>query len=75
MLKIHSGVKAIGVDGVYVGTGDAIAERRIKLTKDDNGWGAHKGHTHYIDEGLVADVEGNSVRLLANAAVDVRFEE
>jgi hypothetical protein len=74
MLKIHSGVKVIGVDGVYVGTVDAVADRRIKLTKGRR-LGAHKGHTHYIDEGLVADVDGNSVRLSANAAVDVCFEE
>jgi hypothetical protein len=26
---------------------------------------------HYFDEGLVADVEGNSVRRSANAAVDL----
>ena len=73
MLKIHSGMIVIGVDGVYVGTMDAVAGCRIKLTKDDSGPGAYKGHTQYIDEGLVADVAGNSVRLSASAAVDVCF--
>ncbi|MEA3150519.1 MAG: hypothetical protein QOD56_1458 [Gammaproteobacteria bacterium] len=75
MSKIHAGMKVIGADGVHVGTVDRVEGRRIKLTKADSGEGAHKGHHHYIDEGLVADVEGISVRLSANAAVAVTFEE
>jgi hypothetical protein len=34
-----------------------------------------KGHAHFIDLGLVADVEGQRVRLSANAAVALTFEE
>lgn len=75
MSKIHSGMKVIGADGVPVGTVDRVGGGRIKLTKADSGEGAHKGHHHYIAEGLVADVEGNSVRLSANAAVAVTLEE
>jgi hypothetical protein len=75
MSKIHAGMEVIGADGVPVGTVDRIEGRRIKLKKADSGEGSHKGHHHYIDEGLVADVEGNSVRLSANAAVAVTFEE
>ena len=75
MSKIHSDMKVIGADGVHVGTVDRVEGRRIKLTKADSGEGSHKGHHHYIDEGLIADVEGNSVRLSANAAVAVTFEE
>jgi hypothetical protein len=75
MSKIHADMKVIGADGVHVGTVDRVEGRRIKLTKADSGEGAHKGHHHYIDEGLVADVEGNLVRLSANAAVAVTFEE
>jgi hypothetical protein len=74
MTKIHAGMKVIGADGVHVGTVGSIEGRRIKLKKTDSGEGAHKGHHHYIDNGLVADVEGNSVRLSANAAVAVTFE-
>ena len=48
---------------------------RIKLTKKDSGEGQHKGHHHFIDGGLVAEVEGNKVRLSANADVAVTFEE
>jgi hypothetical protein len=32
-------------------------------------------HHHYIDIGLVADIEGNKVRLSANGDVAVSFEE
>src|SRR5271155_432670 len=35
----------------------------------------HKGHHHFIDMGLVAEVEGQKVRLSANAAVAVTMEE
>jgi hypothetical protein len=43
--------------------------------KDDSGQGRHKGHHHYIDLGLVADIEGQTVRLSAAAATAVTFEE
>jgi hypothetical protein len=54
---------------------DRIEGDRIKLTKKDSGGGSHKGHHHFIDKGLVADVEGDKVRLSANAAVAVTMEE
>jgi hypothetical protein len=75
MSKILAGMKVIGADGVPVGIVDGVEGRRIKLTKADSGEGSRKGHHHFIDEGLVADVEGNSVRLSANIAVAVTFEE
>lgn len=75
----HTGIKEhmeiIGADGVHVGTVDHVEGSRIKLTKADSGEGSHKGHHHYIDLGLVADVEGDKVRLSANAAVAVTMEE
>jgi hypothetical protein len=37
--------------------------------------GRHKGHHHYIDGSLVADVEGNKVRLSANGDVAVTMEQ
>ncbi len=67
--------EVIGADGVHVGKVDAVEGDRIKLTKSDSGEGAHKGHHHYISLGLVAEVEGNKVRLSANADVAVTFEE
>jgi hypothetical protein len=75
MSKIRAGMEVIGADGVHVGTIDSFANGRIRLTKEDSGVGAHKGHRHYLDDGLVADVEGDRVRLSANADVAVTFEE
>lgn len=68
-------MEVIGADGVHVGTVDRIEGDRIKLTKADSGEGGHQGHHHFISRGLVADVEGDKVRLSANADVAVTFEE
>src|SRR5712672_1246662 len=72
-VKQHMDV--IGADGVHLGTVDRVENGRIKLTRADSGEGRHKGHHHFIDLGLVADVEGQIVRLSANAAVAVTLEE
>ena len=72
-IKQHMDV--IGADGVHVGTVDHIDGDRIKLTKKDSGEGSHQGHHHFISRGLVADIEGDQVRLSANADVAVTFEE
>ena len=75
----HSAIKehmaVIGADGVHVGTVDKVEGDRIKLTKADSGEGSHEGHHHFISTGLIADVEGDQVRLSANADVAVTFEE
>ena len=68
-------MEVIGADGVHVGTVDRIDGDRIKLIKADSGEGGHQGHHHFISRGLVADVEGDKVRLSANADVAVTFEE
>ena len=73
LIKEHAEV--IGADGVHVGTVDHVEGKRIKLTKKDSGEGSHKGHHHFIDLSLVAEVEGERVRLSANADVAVMFEE
>ena len=75
MKEIKEHMEVIGADGVHIGTVDRIEGDRIKLTKKDSGEGSHKGHHHFIDKGLVADVEGDKVRLSANAAVAVNMEE
>ena len=78
-IKEH--MEVIGADGVHVGTVDKVEGDRIKLTKKDSGAqveegsGSHEGHHHFISLGLVADVEGDQVRLSANADVAVTFEE
>jgi len=72
---IREQMEVIGADGVHLGTVDKIEGDRIKLTRADSGEGSHEGHHHFISRGLVADVEGNQVRLSANADVAVTFEE
>ena len=73
--KIVKNMEVIGADCVHVCTVDGVANGRIRLAKRDSGEGQHRGHTHFIDLGLVADVEGQRVRLSANASVAVTFEE
>ena len=73
--NIKEHMEVIGADGVHVGTVDHIDGDRIKLTKKDSGEGSHEGHHHFISRGLVADIEGDQVRLSANAAVAITFEE
>ena len=76
---MHAAIKehmeVIGADGVHVGTVDKVEGTRIKLTKQDSGEGSHKGHHHFAPHSLVAEVEGNKVRISANADVAVSFEE
>ena len=75
MNNIKEHREVIGADGVHVGTVDRVENGKIKLTKADSGEGKHKGHHHFIDLGLVAEVEGQRVRLSANANVAVTMEE
>ena len=75
MKNIKEHMEVIGADGVHVGTVDRVENGKIKLTKADSGEGKHKGHHHFIDLGLVAEVEGQKVRLSANGNVAVMMEE
>ncbi|MBB5046413.1 hypothetical protein HNR60_001158 [Rhodopseudomonas rhenobacensis] len=72
-IKEH--MEVIGADGVHIGTVDKVDGQRIKLTKADSGQGSHKGHHHFIEGSLVAEIEGNKVRLSANGDVAVTMEE
>ncbi|GAA3252913.1 MULTISPECIES: DUF2171 domain-containing protein [Sphingomonas] len=76
--QIKEHAEVVGADGVHVGTVDHVDGDRIKLTKNDSpqtqdGQGAKH---HYLPLGLVAEVEGDTVRLSATGqnAVD-QFEE
>jgi hypothetical protein len=73
--KIKEHMEVIGADGVHVGTVDRVDGNRIKLTKKDSGQGSHAGHHHFIPLNLVAEVEGQKVRLSSNADVAVTMEE
>ena len=73
--KIRGHMEVIGADGVHIGIVERVENGRIRLTKADTGEGRNKGHHHFIDLALVADVEGQKVRLSANGAVAVTMEE
>ena len=65
---IREHMEVIGADGVHLGTVDRVEGDRIKLIRADSGIG-HEEHHHYDPRGLVAEVEGDRVRLSANADV------
>jgi hypothetical protein len=65
---VREHMEVIGADGVHIGTVDRVEDNRIKLTRPDSGLG-HEEHHHYIPKGLVAEVEGDKVRLTARGDV------
>jgi hypothetical protein len=75
MSGIREHMEVIGADGVHIGTVDKVEGQRIKLTRKDSGEGSHRGHHHFIPASLIAEVEGDKVRLSANSDVAVTFEE
>lgn len=70
---IREHMEIIGADGVRVGTVDKVEGDRIKLTKADSG--PHADHHHYLSTGLVAEIEGDQVRLSAKAENATFLEE
>ncbi|MGN6268313.1 MAG: DUF2171 domain-containing protein [Sphingomonas sp.] len=76
--SIREHMKVVGADGVHIGTVDHVDGDRIKLTKDDSPQGpeGEGAKHHYIPAGLVAEVEGDTVRLSATAQnAEDMFEE
>ena len=76
--NIPEHAKVIGADGVHIGTVDHVDGDRIKLTRQDSPQGpdGEGAKHHYLPVGLVASVDGDTVRLSATAqnAQDL-FEE
>ncbi len=68
---IREHMEVIGADGGHIGTVDEVQGDRIKLTKSDRGSG---GHHHLIPLGMVADVEGEQVRMSFNSDLIGQFE-
>ena len=64
---IREHMQVIDAEGAPVGRVDRLEGDRIKLIRDSAGMGAHEGHHHFIPVGLVADIEGDTVRLSARA--------
>jgi hypothetical protein len=79
--QIREHMEVIGADGVHLGTVDKVEGNRIKLTRADSepstgyGQGGHAGHHHYVALALVAGIDGDAVRLSANADVAATMEE
>lgn len=80
--QIREHMEVIGADGVHLGTVDKVEGNRIKLTRADaeagTGYGqggGHAGHHHYVPLALVAGIDGDAVRLSANADVAATMEE
>ncbi len=59
---------------VHVGTVDHVEGDRIKI-KRERQLRSVRGHHHHIEIGFVVGVEGNKVRLSANADIAVTLEE
>ncbi|MGB3927506.1 MAG: DUF2171 domain-containing protein [Sphingobium sp.] len=71
--QIREHMTIIGADGVHIGTVDRVEGDRIKMTRADSG--SHADHHHYFSGGLVAAVEGDTVRLSAAGDAAVLLEE
>lgn len=65
---VREHMEVIGADGVHIGRVDRVEGNRIKLIRADSGAG-HEKHHHFIPRGLVAEVEGDKVRLTARGEV------
>jgi hypothetical protein len=73
--SVREKMKVIGADGVPLGIVEKVEEGRIRLTRESSGEGHHTGHSHYVRGDLVAEVHGDEVRLSANAANALIFQE
>lgn len=68
---VQPNAPVIAADGVSIGTVDRIDGSRLKIRRA----GAFTGKKHYVDVGLIADVEAGTVRLSANADVVLLLED
>jgi hypothetical protein len=73
--EVREHMQVIDAGGTPLGKVDKVEGDRIKLTRDSSGQGSHEGHHHFIPAGLIAEVEGDSVRLSARLdAVESIFQ-
>jgi hypothetical protein len=73
--NVREHMQVIDAEGTPLGKVDKIEGDRIKLTRHSSGSGSHEGHHHFVPAGLVADVEGDIVRLSARIdAVESIFQ-
>lgn len=57
---IRHGMEVVGSDGQHLGSVDHVEQDRIKLRRNDAGAG---GQHHWIPQGMVAAVDGNTAWL------------
>jgi len=73
--QVREHMQVIDAEGTPLGKVDRIEGDRIKLTRESSGQGSHEDHHHYIPAGLIAEVEGDNVRLSARIdAVESIFQ-
>ncbi len=58
--NIRPGMDVVGSDGEHLGTVDHVDHNRIKLRRNDPASG---GQHHWLAQGAIAEVDGNTVRL------------
>ena len=68
---IREHMEVIGADGVHVGVVDRLENNRIKLARSDSEDYRH----HFIEARLVAEIDGNKLRLSASADEAISMEE
>ena len=71
--KIVKGMTVVGADGAKVGVVAAVTDVRIML--EPVVISDLAAHSHFIPGGLVADIEGDVVRLSATGANAVLLDE
>jgi hypothetical protein len=71
--KIVKGMTVIGADGVMVGVVAEVVGQRIKL--EPHTINDETAKSHFIPGGLVADIEGDVVRLSATGANAALLDE
>lgn len=74
---IREHMNVVDAEGAPVGKVDHVEGDRIKLTRDSTNSGVEGSEAvhHYVPAGLVADIEGDTVRLSAKAdALESIFE-
>ena len=73
--QVREHMQVIDAEGTPIGKVDRIEGDRIKLTRESSGSGGHEGHHHFIPSGLIAEVEGDLVRLSSRIdAIESIFE-
>jgi hypothetical protein len=63
--NIRPQMEVVGSDGGHLGTVDHVDHNRIKLRRNDPGAG---GQHHWLAQEMIAEVDGNTVRLTMPAA-------